>query len=205
MQERLPKIGIAGGTFDPIHYGHLIIAEEIRESCGLDKVLFIPSGNPPHKDTRCVTSAEHRFNMVAAAISTNGFFEASRLEMERTGYAYTVDTLQELRNLYGENVGLYFIIGADVVWDLLKWKQPERLFAMCEFIVAFRPACRMDSFVKEVEMLRTKHSARINIADTPVIDISSTAIRERAKTGRSLKYLVPEAVEDYILQNGLYL
>lgn len=204
MEEHFKRIGISGGTFDPIHYGHLIIAEHVRECFKLEKVIFIPSGMPPHKDLSRVTPAEHRFNMTNIAISTNRYFEASRIELERKGYTYTVDTLQQLRDMYGNEVELYFIIGADVVPDLLKWKDFKRVFELCEFVAVLRPWHDAEEFKFEIKHLQAEYGAKINIMRAPLIEISSTEIRERVMNGSSIKYLVPEGVESYIADNGLY-
>jgi len=205
MQQKQYRIGISGGTFDPIHYGHMIIAEQIRESLELDKVIFIPSGLTPHKDITKVTPAEHRFNMVRAAVQTNSFFEVSRIEIEREGYTYTIDTVRQLNEIYGETARLFFIIGADVIPELLTWKDYEKLFKLCEFIAVLRPGFKKDDIMKEVEYLRSTYLAKIHIVDAPLIDISSTIIREKVKAGKSIKYLVPESVESYIIKNKLYL
>lgn len=204
MQEEYARIGISGGTFDPIHYGHLIMAEEIRDTFNLDKVVFVPTGRPPHKVISKISDVEHRYNMVCSAVSTNPDFSVSRIEMEGEGYVYTVDTITRLKNLYGNSTKLFFIIGADIVWDLPKWKDPMRLFSLCEFIVAFRPGYNRVEFEKEVDRLRKEYNAQISMADTPAIDISSTDIRERIHDNRSIRYLVPESVEEYIRKNGLY-
>lgn len=198
------RIGISGGTFDPIHYGHLIIAEDVREKFKLDKVIFIPTGAPPHKDNTKVSDPEHRYNMVCAAISTNPHFEASRIEMERPGYTYTIDTLIELRQLLGANSRLFFITGADVIPELLTWKKYEQVFELCEFIAVLRPGYTREEFINEVKYLKKTYRAVIHIVEAPLIGISSTTIRERVKEHRTIKYLVPEEVEKYIYDTGLY-
>jgi len=204
MDKQYRKIGISGGTFDPVHHGHLIIAEEAGEILGLDKVVFIPSGNPPHKVGCGVTSAYHRYNMILMAIEKNPFFEVSAIEIEREGYSYTVDTLFKLRGIYGEDTELYFITGADVISELTTWKQFEKIFEICEFVAALRLGYNKKSLIEEIKFLKREFKARIHVVDTPLIGISSTAIRERAKTGKSIKYLVPEKVEEYIKVKGLY-
>jgi len=198
------KIGILGGTFDPIHYGHLIIAEEVRQSFDLEKIIFIPSGMPPHKAGLRVTPAEHRYNMVYNAIKTNDCFEVSRIELERTGYTYTVDTLRQLKSLFGNDTKLFFIVGADIIMDLLTWKEPRKIFEMCEFIATVRPGYNNDSFINEIEYLINVYGVKINIAYLPLIEISSTSIREKVRNKKSIKYLVPDATEAYILENELY-
>jgi len=204
MQKVYKRIGISGGTFDPIHFGHLIIAEEVRELLKLDIILFIPVGNPPHKEGLNVADAFHRFNMVKEAVKSNPFFKVSRIEVDRLGYTYTVDTLTKLKEMHGENVKLLFITGADVVRELLTWKEYERVFTMCEFAAVLRPGYEKAAIVSEVQALRDKYGAVIHIIDGPLIEISSTQIRDNVKNGRSVKYLVPDKVEKYIYENGLY-
>jgi nicotinate-nucleotide adenylyltransferase len=198
------RIGISGGTFDPIHIGHLIAAEDIREKFRLDKVIFIPSGNPPHKDLKKVADSNVRFSMVQSAVSTNSHFEASRIEIDREGYTYTVDTLTELKNKYGDSAKLLFIIGADVVLDLLNWRSYERVFKFCEFIATLRPGYHRDKFDKEIKLLNERYGAVVHTVQAPLIEVSSTEVRERVSAGKSIKYLVPETVEEMIREQGLY-
>jgi nicotinate-nucleotide adenylyltransferase len=199
------RIGISGGTFDPIHHGHLIIAEDVREKFNLDKVVFIPTGIPPHKLNLKVTPPEHRYNMVCSAISTNPHFEVSRIEIERPGYTYTVDTIFQLKNMLEPESRIFFITGADVIPELLTWKSYEQVFNLCEFIAVLRPGYRKGELISKTEYLREKYKAAIHIVEAPLIGISSTGIRERIREKRTIKYLVPEAVEKYILNNNLYL
>ena len=203
MNSKIKRIGIIGGTFDPVHCGHLIIAENAREVLSLDKVLFIPSGLPPHKRNIKVTDPFHRYNMVQIAVKTNPYFEASRIELDRMGYTYTIDTLKQIKETYGP-VRILFITGADVIHDLLTWKKPEMVFTMCEFIAAMRPEYRKADFKKDIEYLKANYSAVIHTLNIPLIGISSTDIRLRVENGKSIKYLVTEGIEEYILQNGLY-
>jgi len=204
MERHFTRIGISGGTFDPIHHGHLIIAEEVRQEFSLEKVLFIPAGIPPHKRHLRVSSAEDRYGMVCEAIGSNPFFEASRIEIDRDGYTYTVDTLLKLKEIFGEGTKLYFIIGADTVKELISWKEPHTIFALCEFIAVFRPGFDSDIIIREIENLRAEYNAIIHVAHVPLIGISSTAVREKAAAGKSIRYLVPKSVEDYIYKNQLY-
>lgn len=205
MEKNVNKIGILGGTFDPIHNGHLIIAEMIREAFGLDKVIFIPSGNPPHKKLQLVTDAEHRYNMVCGALKDNPYFEGSRIEVEREGYTYTIDTLNVLNEQYKGIATVHYIIGADVLYDLLTWRDYEKVFQTCGFIAALRPGADIQRFRERIRYLETTFSARILEAEIPLIEISATMIRDRVKEGKSIKYLVPRAVESYIKKEGLYL
>ncbi len=198
------KIGITGGTFDPIHYGHLIIAENIRYTIGLDKIIFVPTGMPPHKKHLNVTSSADRLTMVKKAVHSNPHFEVSSVEIEREGYTYTIDTIKHFKRIYGEKAQLYFITGADVVKELTTWKNFEVLFGLCKFVVGLRPEYVDESFYNEIEFLKTKYNADITVADIPMVQISSTDIRKRIQEGRSIKYLLPECVEDYIYKNKLY-
>ncbi len=199
------KIGICGGTFDPIHLGHLAVAELVRSEYNLDKVLFIPSGMPPHKNLENVTAPIHRLNMVKCAVSSNPFFEAVALEVERSGYTYTVDTLKELRGLYPEGTEFYYIIGADVVMDLLSWKNAPEVFKLTNFIAVMRPGFSNEAFNERLVFLRSKYEMNISSYEIPLLDISSTFVRDRIKEKKSVKYLVDRDVEEYIIENHLYL
>jgi len=204
MESRGLKIGICGGTFDPIHLGHLAIAEMIRCEFNLDKVLFIPSGMPPHKDLRVVTDPVHRLNMVECAVSTNPYFEAISIETHREGYSYTVDTLIELHKTYPADAHFYYIIGADVVMDLLTWKRVEEVFTLTKFIAVMRPGFMYEEFNAKIKALRNKFDIDITSFEAPLIEISSTFIRDRIRVKKSIKYLVNDCVEEYIKQNDLY-
>jgi nicotinate-nucleotide adenylyltransferase len=205
MSEALSRIGILGGTFNPIHYGHLIIAEAVRESFGMDKVLFVPSGMPPHKSNIELSGAEHRYGMVECAIRSNPYFEASRIELDRSGYTYTVDTLISLKSRYGDNTTLYFMIGADVINELTTWKDFKNVFSLSSFIAVNRPGYDAKTVENDIERLVSQYGASIKMLEAPMIDISSSGIRERVYERRSIKYLVPGCVEDYIYKNGLYM
>ncbi len=198
------KIGICGGTFDPVHLGHLAVAELVRCEFGLDKILFIPSGKPPHKDIDSVTEPIHRLKMVQCAVSTNPGFEAVSIEVERLGYTYTVDTLNQLHELYPEGTEFYYIIGADVVMDLLKWKNAEEVFKLTRFIALMRPGFQDEEFKTRINYLKSKYGVEISGFEAPLIEISSTFIRDRIKNGKSVKYFITESVERYIKENKLY-
>lgn len=197
------KIGIMGGTFDPIHIGHLVAAEAVRLEYQLDKVIFIPAGNPPHKPNSKVTSAMHRFVMTVMATYSNPDFLVSATEIERSGPSYTVDTVAALVEQYGPETEFYFITGVDAAQDLKTWHHIDKLLDMCYFIAAARPGCisTLDNIIKD---FGRKGQQRIHRLATPELEISSTDIRERVRTGRSIKYIVPESVENYILKEGLY-
>lgn len=198
------KIGISGGTFDPIHHGHLIVAEEIRVRFALDRIIFVPTGKPPHKKYMEVAPAEHRFNMAALATASNPYFDVSNIETCRTGFTYTIDTVERLKAACSEGTKLYFITGADVIPQIITWKNPTKLLKMCEFIAAPRPGTDINDFKRDVGQLEKDYSAVVHIVDIPLIEISSTDIRSRVSKGESIKYLVPEAVEEYIYKYKLY-
>ena len=198
------KMGVLGGTFDPVHMGHLIMAEYIRERFSLEKVIFMPSANPPHKKFQNVTNSSSRYDMVGLAIEDNQDFTVSDMELKRAGNSYTVDTLKELKGMYRFDP-IYFIIGADVVFDLLSWRDYKNVFRMCEFIAVRRTGYNDEALQDRIKMLKNEYKAKMNLTDCPSIDISSSLIRDRVKAGRSIKYLVPPKVEEYILENRLYL
>ena len=197
------KIGIMGGTFDPIHLGHLATAESVREIFALDEILFIPAARPPHKLCRPVTNEVHRLAMTTLATQSNKFFRVSDMELKRTGLSYTLDTMDELHKNFGAATELFFIIGADSLADLSKWHEAKKLVERSHFIATTRPGVDVDYSATE-KFFGTIAREHIHRVTTPAIEISSTEIRERVKLGRSIKYLVPEAVEEYILREGLY-
>ncbi|MBA7491535.1 putative nicotinate-nucleotide adenylyltransferase [subsurface metagenome] len=191
------RIGILGGTFDPIHWGHLLIAEGVREKFALDRVYFIPAAWPPHKVKNKVTEAAHRYKMALLATQDNSHFSVSDLEMNRPGKSYTIETVKELKEKH-EGAEIYFIIGLDSALEIFTWKDPEKLLGLCRFISVQRP------FSEELEKLDKKYRERIEVVEVPTLPISSTEIRERVRKGRSIKYLVPQSVEEYIYKNRLY-
>lgn len=205
MEGKSLKIGICGGTFDPIHIGHLAIAELVRCELNLDKVMFIPSGMPPHKDLNFVTNPIHRLNMVKCAIHENPYFEAVDIEVNREGYTYTVDTLNELHKIYPPNTTFYYIIGADVVMDLLTWKRFEEVFVLTKFVAVMRAGYLDKDFDERIKVLRQQCDLDITSIEAPLIEVSSTFIRQRINKNKSVKYLVNECVEEYIKKNNLYV
>lgn len=198
----MKKYGIFGGSFNPIHYGHLMICEYIKEEMGLDKVIFIPTGNPPHKDLG--VSAEDRYEMVRLAISPNPDFEISDIETTRVNLSYTVDTIRELKKIYKEEK-LYFLIGLDSLFQLKTWKKIGDLSQEIEFVVALRPGyIDKEEINGEIDFLRENFGTRINLIKTPLYEISSTDLRDRIHEGKSLRYLIPKKVLDYIEESGFY-
>jgi nicotinate-nucleotide adenylyltransferase len=196
------KIGIMGGTFDPIHNGHLIIAENSRINFNLEKILFIPTGLPAHKIENEITYSDYRYEMVLLSINSNPYFTVSPMEIERMGITYTIDTIKNLQKL-NKNVEYYFIMGEDSLYNFHKWKDYRELLNICKFIVAKRKN-ENNKLEEKIEELNNICKDSIYLLESPMIDISSTDIRERIIQNKPIKYLVPEAVELYIKKHGLY-
>jgi len=191
-----------GGTFDPVHFGHLVTAEEALVQFNLDKVVFMPTGRPVRKTHKHVSSAEDRYLMTVIATASNPDFEVSRLEIDRPGDTYTVDTMLQLRDLYGPRTELFFISGADAVREILTWKDAGRVAELCTFIAATRPG-----FDTDLGSLRAPEGAavpRVEAMAVPALAISSSDIRQRVAARRPVRYLLPEAVAAYVEKNGLY-
>jgi nicotinate-nucleotide adenylyltransferase len=197
------KTGIFGGTFDPIHMGHLIIAEEAREQLALDEVLFIPTGRPWLKAGRSITDAHHRMAMVELAIESNPHFRASDIEIKRLGLTYTVDTLVELREQQGQDTELFLILGMDALKEIGRWHNPERLFEMATLVGMSRPGYT-EFDARKLDDVYEGASSLVRVLNGPLVEISGTGLRKRMSEGRSIRYRVPEGVEKYILENGLY-
>ncbi|SMB92851.1 nicotinate-nucleotide adenylyltransferase [Thermanaeromonas toyohensis ToBE] len=204
LADTFKRVGLMGGTFDPIHYGHLVTAEAARCEFNLDKVIFIPSGQPPHKKDYEVTSAEHRYRMTVLATASNPYFEVSRIEIDRPGLSYTVDTVSEYRRLWGPEPEIYFITGADAILEILHWKDVDILLTRCHFIAATRPGFPLARLEEVKPRLPQDAEQRIHLLEVPALAISSTDIRRRVREGKSIKYLLPEPVEEYIREQGLY-
>jgi len=197
------KIGVFGGTFDPVHLGHLIAAQEAHSLLSLETVLFVPSREPWRKSGKDITSAEHRLAMLRLATGGNPAFEVSMVDLEREGPSYTVDTLADLMNYYGPEEELYFIMGWDALFDLPNWKEPDRLIKMCHLVSFHRP----DYLSRDLASLEESVpgiTARTMALEMPQIGISASLVRERVAEGLPIKYLVPREVEAYILATGLY-
>jgi nicotinate-nucleotide adenylyltransferase len=200
------RIGLMGGTFDPIHYGHLVIAEEARAVLQLEEMVFIPTGQPPHKPGRAVTEAHHRLAMVELAIASNPYFSISRIEVDRPIPSYTVETLRLLRLQWGTKVALYFVIGWDSLEELHTWHDPLGVLAQLDHLVAVR----RPGYVEEQAyntLLETRLPGimqRLLVISAPQLEISATDLRHRVAEGRPIKYQTPEAVEQYIREHGLY-
>jgi len=202
----LKRIGILGGTFNPIHMGHLIMAEEACQHHHLSKVLFIPTYIPPHKYVNDLAEAHHRNQMVKAAISGKSRFEVSDLEIMREGKSYTIDTVHEILDHYGKDNEVFLIMGADSLNELELWKNIKRLSQLCHFVIVNRPGFKTEASARLVEIIgndKVLDMERLRIEIDP-IGISSTEIRKRLKDGIEIQGLVPECVEAYIKERGLY-
>lgn len=192
------RIAVMGGTFNPIHYAHLLSAEQVRVGLGYDKILFIPAARPPHKVADAnIIEPEHRYQMVLLAIMGNPYFEVSRIELDRAGPSYTVETLKALQRLYGEMTELAWIIGADSLIEYEVWRDFDEVLTRCIMIATTRP---------NYDLNRVPLEVRRRVTTFPVtgVDISATAIRERVQNRLSIRYLVPEKVENYIHRHRLY-
>lgn len=197
----MKRIGILGGTFDPMHIGHLILAENAYEQYDMDEIWIMPSGRPPHKSDVNVTSAETRSAIIKLSIAENRHLKYSGFELERDGYIYTVDTLRLLKEKYPD-AEFYFIMGEDSMDTFDRWRMPEEIVKLAQIVVAIRS--KKTDVADKVE--RFNHAFRCNaqILNTPYIDISSSGIRRRVAEGSSIKYMVVQDVEHYIYKNGLY-
>lgn len=201
------KLGVMGGTFDPVHNGHLVAAEEAWCRFELEEVVFVLSARPPHKTDEPHSSVSDRLNMIRMAVEGNQHLSVSSIEAEREGLSFTVDTLRELKKVYGGEVELFFVAGADAVMEILTWKDPEQLLAETEFIVATRPEYPLEKIEKALpafDSLGRPSIERIHTMEIPELEISSTEIRMRAAQGRPFRYMVPEQVWKYVEEKGLY-
>ncbi|HEX8551832.1 MAG TPA: nicotinate-nucleotide adenylyltransferase [Abditibacteriaceae bacterium] len=197
----MKRLGIMGGTFDPIHFGHLFIAEEARLRCGLDKVLWIPNNVPAHREGKvAAVDSETRARLTQIGIRDNAAFELSRIELERPGRSFLFDTLNELQEMYVETE-LFFICGADSMRDVLTWYRGAELFDLCTFVAASRPGIER---VTAMANLSPEQNARVVWLDVPGLHIASRDIRERVQNRLPIRYLVPDAVEREIRLHSLY-
>ncbi len=215
-KERYLRLGILGGTFDPIHLGHLRLAEEIGEELEIESVYLLPAALPPHKDRRPVTPFHHRLAMTRLAAEETPILEAQDLEGRRQGLSYSIETLKEFHKLFKANLELFFIIGMDAFLEIETWKEYERLFDYACFVVIKRPGAPSEElepflFTLNVGFKRGKGDTFVTSSGNTLIykeatlmDISSTQIRERVATGKSIRFLVPEVVRAYIMEKGLY-
>ena len=199
------RLGIFGGTFDPIHLGHLILAEHCREACRLDRVLFIPAGQPPHKSDRQITPGEQRMEMVELAIAGHAAFAASSIELDRQGPSYSAETLAEVAR---QNAGaeLFFLMGSDSLTELPSWYQPDRIASLATLVVARRPGSGQPNVTQLRAVIgpSATESLMQHVVDIPLIEIASSAIRARVAAGQSIRFMLPRAVECYIEGHRLY-
>jgi nicotinate-nucleotide adenylyltransferase len=193
------KIGILGGTFNPIHIGHLILAEEVREKRNLDRIIFVPTYLPPHKDNSDIIAARDRYNMIKLAIKTNRYFSVSDIEIKRDGRSYTIDTIKEFKKIYPKDE-LYFISGSDLLKYLDDWKDVDEIIRMVKFIVATRPGYPLE----KIPAYPACRQAGISTVAIRAVDVSAFEIRRAIKENRSFRYLVPESVLRYINKKRLY-
>ncbi len=198
------NIGILGGTFDPVHNGHLIVAEEVKTRLNLVEIIFVPAGQPWLKAAKPISPAEHRLQMLRLAIADKPYFKLSTIEIERTGPSYTIDTVTELRDKLGSEDELFFILGWDSLAELPQWREPSRLIKMCYLVAVPRPGYPRPK-LKTLEVIIRGLSQRVMLMKKPEIDISASAIRERVARGLSIRHLVPEPVNRYIKEHKLYI
>jgi nicotinate-nucleotide adenylyltransferase len=207
----MKSVALFGGTFNPIHYGHLAIAEEVRTKFNLDKVIFVPTCLPPHKNSVDLADAKQRSVMAYLATASNPCFEVSTFEVDRGGKSYTIDTVKYFRDFFGEKVQLYFIVGADMLMEISTWKNIAELLRICRFIAVPRPGYDIQKIFNQYFLSSTNFNIaselleNILIEDIAMLDISATNIRRRVKDWKSIKYLVPEPVEQYIHNFQLFL
>jgi len=191
-----PRLGVMGGTFDPIHHGHLVAAAAVADYFALDEVVFVPTGQPWQKEGRAVSAAEDRYLMTVIATASNPRFSVSRVDIDRPGQTYTIDTLRDLRAERGEDAEFYFITGADALAEILTWRDVEALFALAHFVGCTRPGHPLAD--------PGLPGARVSLIEVPALAISSTDCRERVAVGRPIQYLVPDGVVQYIAKRRLY-
>jgi nicotinate-nucleotide adenylyltransferase len=192
------RVGVMGGTFDPIHHGHLVAASEVQSWFDLDEVVFVPTGDPWQKSDRVVSPAEHRYLMTVVATASNPRFTVSRVDIDRDGPTYTIDTLRDLHEQRPDDE-LYFITGADALADIFTWRSPEELFGLAQFVGCTRPGHEMDEAT-----LAAIPAERVTMVEIPALAISSTDCRARTRRGEPIWYLVPDGVVQYVVKHHLY-
>ena len=199
LEDRHYRLGVMGGTFDPIHHGHLVAASEVASRFKLDEVVFVPTGQPWQKAHRDVSEAEDRYMMTVIATASNPRFTVSRVDIDRPGMTYTVDTLKDLRAERGHDVDLFFITGADALAQILTWRDVDELFDLAHFVGCTRPGVEWDSLA-----INQLPPERITLMEVPALAISSTSCRGRVRAQEPIWYLVPDGVVQYIAKRGLY-
>lgn len=207
----MTSVAIFGGTFNPIHYGHLALAEEVRTRFKLEKVIFVPTFLPPHKEPADLAEAKLRTIMIHLATVSNPLFEVSTYEIDKGGKSYSIDTVKYFQQKLGKQVQLHFILGADMLVEIDRWKNIEELFRICRFIAVPRPGFDIQKIMNQYFLssenfkFASELLENITVADVPMYDISATDIRRRVKEWKSIKYLVPEPVENFIHNQKIYL
>ncbi|MBM7789336.1 nicotinate-nucleotide adenylyltransferase [Tenggerimyces flavus] len=191
-----PRLGVMGGTFDPIHHGHLVAASEVQSQFDLDEVIFVPTGQPWQKGDRSVSPAEDRYLMTVIATASNPRFSVSRVDIDRPGLTYTVDTLRDLRDLHGADAEFFFITGADALTQILTWREVDELFEMAHFVGCTRPGHALDVSKVPPDV--------VTIVEIPALSISSTECRERVVKDQPIWYLVPDGIVQYINKRHMY-
>ncbi|MCY6484277.1 nicotinate-nucleotide adenylyltransferase [Clostridium aestuarii] len=199
----MSKKGIFGGTFDPIHNGHLHVAYESLYKLHLDKVIFMPSGNPPHKTNKKLTDSCIRYNFIKKIIQNEEKFDISDYEINKKGLSYTYETL-EFFNKMEPKTKWYFITGADCLMDICLWKNANKILELCEFVVFNRPGYSKEEIIMHKNKVEEKYNKKITFLDIPILEISSTNIRKKVKKGENISYLVPEKLEDLLTKMNLY-
>lgn len=216
----MDRIAIFGGTFNPVHVGHLMVADEVRGLFSLDRVIFVSSSVPPHKETEGILAPKHRHRMLSLAVDGNPHFEVSPVELDRGGKSYSVDTVAHFHGIYGPESSIYFIVGIDAFVELPTWHDVPQLFSLCKFIVVTRPGTNMTesalSFLNDFGKIRVGRVDRketldlseedigVYLVESIRVEVSSSDIRASVKAERSIRYLVPQKVEEYINQNNLF-
>ncbi len=199
----MSSIGIFGGSFNPVHFGHLMIAERAREQFDLDKVIFIPNGNPPHKTKNGLASGIDRYNMLRLATADNPYFEVSDIEIKSEEYCYTCDTMPKLAQIYPKDK-LFFIMGEDSALYFEQWNKPEIIASYATLLIASRFSVFDEALLNACERIRTNLNAQVELINSPLLVVSSTELRESLKEGRSIRYQLPDCVIKYALDNKLY-
>ncbi len=198
------NIGLMGGTFDPIHMGHLVTAEEARQQFDLDYVVFVPAGIPPHKEEKSISLPEHRYLMTSLAVMSNPSFFVSRIEIDMKAPTYTIDTVRHFAGVKKPGPEIFFITGADAILEIFTWKAYEELLNLCTFIAVSRPGYSLDRFYETLDFACPEMRHKVHLLEIPALAVSSTFIRERVALSKTIKYLTPEPVEQYIRKHGLY-
>ncbi|WP_294372100.1 nicotinate-nucleotide adenylyltransferase [uncultured Clostridium sp.] len=201
----MKRYGVIGGTFDPIHNAHLYIAYEAQKQLGLDKIIFMPAGMQPFKIGNKVTDSHLRYNMVEIAIESYEKFSVSAYEIEKKGISFTYETLEHLKNILDKDCEIFFITGADCLMSIDRWKEAERIFSLCTFVVFSRGGFQSEEIRNKKKQVEDKFNCRIIVLELKQLEISSTDIRERIKNGKRIDFFVPEKIDKFIKEHNLYL